>query len=175
MDILNDNQRELVKNNHNLIYSYLHSHGLDVEEWYDIAAIGLCNAAMTYKDDVAKFTTYAYKCIRSQISHELKRLNAEIRGKNEPPLYYDATRELDNEGHMTCLLNAIKDNRHDTSRQAVLRVDLDNAISTLNDREKLTVRLIINGKNRKEIERKVNRSRTWISNLQKQIRVLCDE
>mgnify|MGYP001317500519 CR=1 FL=1 len=42
---ITDEASELVEENHNLIYSLLHKCHLNIEEWYDIAAIGLCKAA----------------------------------------------------------------------------------------------------------------------------------
>ena len=49
---LNDEQRKLVADNHNLIYQYLIDNNLPQDEYYDIAAIGLCKAALKY--DTAK-------------------------------------------------------------------------------------------------------------------------
>ena len=43
---LNDEQRKLVADNHNLIYQYLIDNNLPQDEYYDIAAIGLCKAAL---------------------------------------------------------------------------------------------------------------------------------
>lgn len=37
--MLNDNQREIVTKNHNLIYGFLNKYYLDIEEWYGDAAI----------------------------------------------------------------------------------------------------------------------------------------
>lgn len=66
---LNDEQRELVEKNHNLIYGYAKRHNIDVEEHYDILAIGLCKAASTY--DVStnnKFSTLAERCMRNEFN-----------------------------------------------------------------------------------------------------------
>ena len=49
---MTEKQKQLVVDNHNLIYSFLHKHGFDEEEFYDLAAIGLCKAAKSYKDDI---------------------------------------------------------------------------------------------------------------------------
>lgn len=45
---MNDEQRKLVENNHNLIYAILHKYNLPIDEYYDVAAIGLCKAAITF-------------------------------------------------------------------------------------------------------------------------------
>ena len=44
--MLTKEQKELVENNHKLIYYYIHKNGLSVDEYYDILAIGLCKAAL---------------------------------------------------------------------------------------------------------------------------------
>ena len=50
----------------------MYKYHLDVEEWYDIAAIGLCKAANTYNNDKSEFSTYAYKCMYTTIEIEGK-------------------------------------------------------------------------------------------------------
>ena len=83
---LNNEQRKLVEDNHNLIYQYLIDNNLPQDEYYDIAAIGLCKAAIGY--DVSKgvtFGTYVYQSIRNNIKQcELndKRHNVETMSCN---------------------------------------------------------------------------------------------
>ena len=45
---MDEHQKSLVTENHNLIYSFLKKYNLDVDEYYDLAAIGLCNACINY-------------------------------------------------------------------------------------------------------------------------------
>lgn len=56
-------QQQLAADNHNLIYSFLKKYHLPVEDWYDIAAIGLCKAAATYNRARGSFATHAYQCM----------------------------------------------------------------------------------------------------------------
>lgn len=59
-------QTALVESNHNLIWGFLHKHGLS-EDFYGDAAIGLCRAAEGY--DVVygtAFSTYAYRCMYNE-------------------------------------------------------------------------------------------------------------
>ena len=44
--ILTQQQQQLVEDNHKLIYFYLYRNSLSVDEFYDVAAIGLCKAAI---------------------------------------------------------------------------------------------------------------------------------
>lgn len=65
---LNNEQRELVEKNHNLIYQFLIDNNLSHDEYYDIVAIGLCNAAMKYDSSKGiAFSTYAYKAMSNTI------------------------------------------------------------------------------------------------------------
>ena len=48
---LNDEQRKLVEQNHNLIYSAMTKCGIrrqDFDDYYGFASIGLCKAAIDY-------------------------------------------------------------------------------------------------------------------------------
>ena len=72
---LNDEQRKLVADNHNLIYQYLIDNNLPQDEYYDIAAIGVCKAAMGY--DASKginFSTCVHKLILLILSHNIPKL-----------------------------------------------------------------------------------------------------
>ena len=69
---LNDEQRKLVEQNHNLIYSAMTKCGIrrqDFDDYYGFAAIGLCKAAIDYDKTRSKsFSTYAYLCIQNEIT-----------------------------------------------------------------------------------------------------------
>ena len=69
---LTDEQRKVVEENHNLIYKVLNDHCLDVDEWYDVAAIGLCKAAQLFKPESGfKFSTYAYTSIYNVVCRQI--------------------------------------------------------------------------------------------------------
>lgn len=65
--MLTKEQKELVEKNHKLIYYYIHKNGLSVEEYYDILAIGLCEAALHFDENKGiKFVTYALFVMRNE-------------------------------------------------------------------------------------------------------------
>lgn len=71
IDKLTEAQQQLVEENHNLIYKVLYDHHLDIEEWYDVAAIGLCRAAMLFDPEKNfQFSTYACTAIWNNICRE---------------------------------------------------------------------------------------------------------
>lgn len=66
-------QEQLVTDNYKLIYFFLNKWGKTIEEYYDICAIGLCKAAITYDSSKdVKFATYAGICIENEIKMELR-------------------------------------------------------------------------------------------------------
>lgn len=58
--------QKLVEDNHNLIYKFLRNYNLE-DDWYDVAAIGLCKAANNYNSDKYEFSTYAYRCMYNEM------------------------------------------------------------------------------------------------------------
>jgi len=65
--MLTAEQQQLVADNHNLIYDCLHRNGWDIDEFYDLAAIGLCKAAMAYDPSKGKFTALAYRAMSNEV------------------------------------------------------------------------------------------------------------
>ena len=68
---LDDAQRKLVEDNHNLIYGFLRDKHLPGTDYYDLMAIAMCRAAVAY-NGTAKFSTFAYKCMKYALAHELR-------------------------------------------------------------------------------------------------------
>ena len=79
---MTDEQRKLAEDNHNLIYAFLNRRGMDSDEWYGAAAVGLCHAAITYDPAKYTFATYAYRCMLSEIAHDI---TTATRAKRTPP------------------------------------------------------------------------------------------
>ena len=70
---------KLVEENHNLIYSYLHKMRLDIDEYYDLAAIGLCKAANAFEISKGyKFSTFAYRCMNNEVVMQMRKENRRI-------------------------------------------------------------------------------------------------
>jgi hypothetical protein len=77
---LTKKQAAFAAKHHNLIYSYLKSRNLPLEEFYDIAVFGYLRAVRKYsvrKDLKAyKFSTIAYSCMWSDIGTYFRSLKA---------------------------------------------------------------------------------------------------
>ena len=65
---LTKDQRQLAADNHKLIYGYAYKNDLDLDEYYDILAIGLCLAAQGYDPTKGSaFSTYAYSAMTNEV------------------------------------------------------------------------------------------------------------
>lgn len=74
---LTDEERDLVTNNHNLIYSYLNKYKLS-DDYYDLCALGLCRAAHFYEPERGKFSTFAFLCMSNVISMEWRKVQRQV-------------------------------------------------------------------------------------------------
>lgn len=98
VDKLTDDQRKLIEENHNLIYKIIYDSKLDMEEWYDILAIVLCNAAMLYDPNRdIKFSTYACRSMKNEICKQIELSKAQHRIPADIICSYDRTVYDDNE------------------------------------------------------------------------------
>lgn len=65
---LNTKQQQLISENHNLIYGFAHKRKLNLDEYYDILALALCRAALSYDLHKSSFQTYAYMIMGSEVN-----------------------------------------------------------------------------------------------------------
>lgn len=65
---LNEKQRKFAEENHNLIYKFLATKGLNTEEYYGVAALGYTKAVKSFDDTRGiKFSTFAYRCMQNEV------------------------------------------------------------------------------------------------------------
>lgn len=156
-------QEQLVTDNHNLIYFFLNKWGKileysDMTDYYDICAIGLCKAAITYDSSKdVKFATYAGVCIENEIKIELRN-----RKKYSAPVYSldmtfnntsDGTGEISYGENMTTGLSAYDE---------ILPYQLD---KILNAREYKLVALILQDYTQVEIGNIIGISQAQVSRI----------
>jgi RNA polymerase sigma factor (sigma-70 family) len=55
---LNDEQKRIVEENHNLIYWIAHSKGLEIDEWYGLLAMELCMSVISYDESKGSLSNY---------------------------------------------------------------------------------------------------------------------
>lgn len=162
---LNDTQRKLVEDNHNLIYSYLHSHNLSldaIEDWYGTAAIGLCKAALVYDENRgAKFSTLAYICMDREVKLIMRKSKRSVR----------ATMSLDAEltsGDGGCYLTDLVADPYDFTSTIFINDAIRIATEGLSSRDKTIIHMIVDlGMSQKKISDQFGISQAMVSRIYK--------
>lgn len=100
--IMNDTQRNLVENNRNLVYAtirrYIGGGYVTNEDMVSDGFLGLCKAAATFDPDRSvMFSTYAVKCILSEITKEFRHRMCKCRGCGDVPVSLNQTYMLSDE------------------------------------------------------------------------------
>ena len=102
----------------------------DRDDVWQIGCIGLCKAAMTFEPAKGfTFATYAVKCIRTEIQHELRKLQAMRRTTDESVLSLDAPIGEDSEEFS----GLIPDPSADTEHQLEVREKLQKLMAAFED------------------------------------------
>ena len=87
---LSPEQQKLVADNHNLIYSFAYKYKIDIGEYYDVLALGLCKAAMYHDGVSGKFSTLAYQSMKTVYLNEVVYYDKRSkRGSNKKAEYYE--------------------------------------------------------------------------------------
>lgn len=167
-------QQDFVTKNHNLILSFLRTKKLPIwetdeiygEDWYGIAAIGLCKAAAVFDETRGySFSTVAYKIMNNEVLHTLKKYNSQKAIPHAAILSYEKT-FVEEEDNLTfadvCLVD--KQNKYDDliTIQACKTV-----FDTLSERDKTIVYLLMVGYTQGEVCKKFNISQPTVSRIKK--------
>lgn len=138
---LNEDQKKLVEDNHNLIYSFLKYRNLSlnsVEDWYGTAAIGLCKAAIAFDDSRGlKFSTLAYVCMEREIQ-AVKR-----REKKDVDISFSLDEEVTTEVGKKVPLSQIIPDNSDTLQSIHINDAVERALKKLSDRDASVIDMII--------------------------------
>ena len=144
-----------MEENHNLIYDIIYKHQWELEETYDLCAIGLCRAAITYDDTKgAKFSSYAYTCMYNEVRQQFRKSQAQKRRVIIQSLDADIA---DSE---VCTLHDIVSNGLSAEDELVLL-----NINGLNKKELKAVKLASAGYNTTEIGQIMSISQSYASRL----------
>lgn len=164
---ITDEQKKLVEDNHNLIYSFLQKYHLTIDEYYGLAAIGLCKAGKTYNGEKSKFSTYAYKCMFTTIMCELRKNKQAKTIPEYQIVYYQAELE-NNEGDTASFMNYMpsKENVEDS---VLSKVIFDEYTNKLKDRDKKIFSLFREGYKQKEIGKMLGCSQAQVSRVKKKL------
>lgn len=163
---LNDTQRKLVEDNHNLIYSFLNKRNLgmdEVEDWYGTAAIGLCKAAKAYNPDLdVKFSTFAYVCMNTEVVNILRK------NKNEIKALLSLTESMN--GNEDCILENIVPDKDDCFFSVYLNDAIDIATKKMSERNrKIIDLLLIEGYTQVDVAKMFGMTRSNVSRIYNQV------
>lgn len=170
MKKLTADQSKLVQDNHNLIYSFAHKYHLDLDEWYDVLALGLCKAALQYDSERSAFSTYAYCCMRAGYLQEVRKSQAVSRFSESEIVSYNQL--IDIPDGCAELISVIKDLRSEGFTSAVeYKLDAISAYESLSDRDKLIVELRIGqGMKQKDVAEAVRVKQPTVAKIVKKFR-----
>lgn len=171
MKPLNTQQQELVETNHNLIYKFAIKNNLPLDEYYDLLAIGMCEAAQIFDESKGKFSTVAFCCMANRVKNYWRHLSIKSIVPNEMTIYYDAPNKNthDNSDKSLSVLDClVSDNcTHDV---AINNVVISTLLDLLTGVEKTIVQLIMSGMTQVEVAKYMKCSRQNISGRIRSIR-----
>lgn len=146
MKALTEDKRNLVSQNHNLVYAFLRDKHLDFETWYDIAAIGIVKAGITYNQDKnIKFSTFAYKVMHNEIKQIYKQQMSLKRGyKIYEIISYETPIGENKNGKELLLIDTLSDNSS-LMDEVILKNMLEEFLKTLEPKEQILINLSLNG------------------------------
>lgn len=158
-------QAKLVEDNHNLIYYMLNEMHLPEADYYDVAAIALCKAAMTYEPKRGAFSTCACRYIRWALIAQLKTENRKVRRDEKNVLHYNAMTREDTEFIDTFADEGI--NPEDMAINSVLIAEL---VPKLKPKEKKIVLMLANGYKWRDVRKALGISNSAVGQTLKRIR-----
>ena len=147
MNKLNDNQKDLVIKNHNLIYSYAYKKNVSIEEYYDVLAIGLCKAAKTFDSKKGEFSTLAYRCMERELYTQWNSMQKKSVIPHDIIYSYNCRfGNCDNQDDY--IENIVDLSSNDTIEYAIISSEFANSLT---DKEAVIVRLLMNGMTQNDI------------------------
>lgn len=167
MNSLNVIQQHLVEDNHNLIYSFAHLKKLDLEEYYDLLAIALCKAALVYDKNKGMFSTLVYMCMDNEVKLIKRKENAQ---KAIPKYMVDSLDYIyssDNDDSENSLKDKIIKDIFPAPDENVVNAIMFNNFyyQNLDNRERLIVDSVFQGKNQTDISKILSVSQPQVSRL----------
>lgn len=172
--VLNERQQELAEKNHDLIYWFAKSRKLDLEEYYGELAIELCKAAYHYAEGTGySFTTYAAKCMDNRIKQLARSRERTLEG-NEEVLSLDYFYYEDYSDSFT-LGDCVSDDTKNIEQEALNKIEAEQFIDALGDRDKYIFKSLIMGKQQNQIAEDLGISSTRVNKLVKKIRKKYEE
>lgn len=169
--MMTDEQKKLVEDNHSLIYLVLRNMGLPIEDNYDLAAIGLCKAAINYKSGKYAFSTFACKCIENEIKHEFQQAFKQKRAGNMELTSYDSFVRCDDEN--IALIDCIQ-SKESTENEALSRVIYSEIVDEIGKSDSRMIPWFSKGYTQMEIAKILGVTQQNVSRVKRRVeKLLC--
>ena len=146
---MTETQKQLVTQNHNLIFSFLQKYHLEFDDYYDLAAIGLCQAATTFDSNKSQFSTFAYRCMYGSVFTEIRKCSSINRIPSDQILYYE-TETQNEEGDCCSIINFIP-SKENLEENVLSEIIFNEYTNKLKERDKLVFILFKQGYKQQEI------------------------
>lgn len=170
---LNDKQKQLVEDNHNLIWWYIWNHHLPEDDletmecWYFVLAEALCKAAATFDASKGcKFSTYATFIMQNNVRIVWRKNNQSHVPSDLVSSCDEVIYQNDKNGNDIRLIDAIEA-VNDTAGEAVSNVVLQAAMQHASEQHKLALSLTATGFKQKEIATIMGVSQPQVSRILK--------
>lgn len=169
MEHLTSVQQKLVEDNHNLIYGVAHKNKINLDEYYDVLAIGLCKAAMQYDESKGQFSTFAYQTMLSEYLGVLR--HNKIKSAVPENMIVSMNVKIDNESETPISLVDTIPSCDDTETSITLKDYLEFLYSKLDrQQDKDIFMLLAGGMSQTEIAESFGVSRQRVGQMLNRIR-----
>lgn len=160
-----------ITQNHNLIYSFLRQHNLNIEDYYDIAAIGLVRAAQTFQEEKGnKFSSYAYFVMWNEIKNEWRKNSAQHRETQKYLVSYNQNIKNNSEDGKIIFLDCLPDKNCDIENETVIKTVIENFVENIkNPNHKKIFYMHISGYKQREIAEEINQTQSNVNRIIKDL------
>ncbi len=142
---------------------------MDVEEWYDLAAIGLCKAANTYNNNKSGFSTYAYKCMFTTVMMEKRKENAMRTIPQNQIFYYESQVGEESKDNDTSTFPNYIPSKQDIENETISALSLENIENELAGNKRKVFLLLREGYAQCEISEIIGISKQRVSKIKQEI------
>lgn len=158
---LTNEQKELVTENHNLIYAYAHKKDISLDEYYGILAIGLCKAAKAFDKSKGEFSTIAYRCMENELCTYWKSMQSKSTIPEDLVLSYDVTKTKEDFDNQNNFLENFPDNQsYNDMMYAIMSFEFT---ERLTDKESIIFQYLLDGLTHNEIANKLGCKRQSVA------------
>lgn len=167
--MLTEEQRQLVTQWHGLIISFAIENKISYDEWYDVLAIALCNAARIYDSGKGyAFQTLAFECMRHAMRRQWKIPTLKRSIPRELLCSYN-TEVVGRHGHTTELIETI-DSPYNQQRLDVTAVEVKQFRDSLSELHRFVFDSLMEGRKEVEIAKEIGYTKGGVSFIRQKIK-----